>query len=193
MKRPYTIILMVSFIFNLGCTDSPRDIMLSDEYLPLHVGNKWYYQTTLGYSHTIEIIDTVRINGQLFYNTERKDDRESSSSYYNRYSDEKLYHKIDGHEEIFFIDFNAPPNEPYDAYQGPMRTMVTLVASHDTLTILGKEFQNVIESYHQLPDGNNYHSYYVRGIGLAALIWDRENREVKLVRAKIDGKTVFRQ
>jgi hypothetical protein len=193
MKTQPIFIIIAVLIFFAGCTDSPRDITLSDEYFPLHIGNKWYYQSTLGYSHTIEIIDTAGINGLLFFKTERKDSRGRTSSSYVRHSDRTRFTTQLPAEEFFFMDFIAPPNEPYTAYQGPMQTVVTLVASHDTITILGNEFKNVIESYHQLPDGNNYHSYYVRGIGLAALIWDRENQEVKLVRAKINGKTVFRQ
>jgi hypothetical protein len=193
LRKPYIFLVIFSLICFAGCTDTPRDITLSDEYFPLQIGNKWDYESTLGYKHTIEIIDTAGINGLLFFKTERKDDRGRSGSHYARYSNNKIYHKLGDREEIFFMDFIAPPNEPYTAYQGPMQTVVTLLASHETITILGNEFKNVIESYHQLPDGNNYHSYYVRGIGLAALIWDRENQEVKLVRAKINGKTVYRQ
>lgn len=191
MKTHLFFRFIAVIIFAAGCTQTPGDIQLSDEYLPLQIGNKWHYQSTLSYSHMIEITDTTRINGHLFYKTERKDNRGRSSSYYARYSDNKIYHKFDGSKEIFFIDFDAQPDEPYTSYQGPMQTVVTRVASHDTITILGNEFKNVLESYHQLPDQNNYHSYYARGIGLVALIWDREGQEIMLQKAIIDGKTVY--
>jgi len=188
-KYFYTSIAVIMYI--AGCTQTPGDIQLSDEYFPLQIGNKWYYESTLGYSYEIKVTDTVRTNGYLFYMLERKDDRGSTSSYYARYSNKKIYHKFNDIDEILFVDFKAPLGDSYTAYQGHIQTVVTSKAHHDRITIAGNEFENVIESYHQLPDQNNYHSYYVRGIGLVALIWDREGQEIMLQKAIIDGKTVY--
>ncbi len=192
MKPLLIVCILTALIFIVSCSDSPRDITLSDEYFPLQIGNKWYYQTTLGYNHTIEIIDTVRINGQLFFKTEGKYTRGRSTGHYTRYSDNKIYQKLGDREEYLFIDLSTPLDEPYSAYQAHMQTLVTRKASHETIDLFGKNFRNVIESYHQLPEGDNYHSYYARGIGLVALIWDNEDQNVTLRRAIIDGKTVFR-
>ncbi len=192
MKTKLISTIIAVLMFLTGCTQNTGDIQLSEEYFPLQIGNKWYYESTLGYSHTIEIIDTARINGQLYFKIERKDDRGRTGSYYARYTNEKIYQKFNESEEILFIDLAAPFNESYTAHQGHIQTLVTRKTIHDKITISGNEFENVIESYHQLPDQNNYTSYYARGIGVVSLIWDRENQEVKLVRARIDGKTVFR-
>ena len=58
MKKIY-LIISLSFIFIIGC-DSPTEYSLNPEdYLPLKVGNKWYYNSDYSDTTTINLISEV--------------------------------------------------------------------------------------------------------------------------------------
>ena len=61
MKKIY-LIFSLSFLFAIGC-DSPTEYSINPEdYLPLKVGNKWYYN--LDYSDTTSINLISEVNGK---------------------------------------------------------------------------------------------------------------------------------
>lgn len=89
----------------------PKDTIAYDRFLPMQIGNYWAYSYTnyvYDTSFVLKIIDTVRLQGQLFYMFEEEyldhSDEHTDTSYY-RFSGKDSLHKIINNNDVLYIDF----------------------------------------------------------------------------------------
>ncbi|GJQ64351.1 MAG: hypothetical protein SCALA702_34040 [Melioribacteraceae bacterium] len=77
-----------------------------DNYMPLALGNKWFYRALDRFNQyrEVEIYDTVTINSNLYY-------KKSDFQYPMRYENNRLLYYANGADSLY-MDFNTVPGQP---------------------------------------------------------------------------------
>ena len=175
MKIKYYLFVIFFSILFLSCSSSKSSIELQNEYLPLAVGNKWFYND----NSSTEIISVDTIEGEKYFKTkiDKNITNKSHYFYYQRISNDTLY-KLNYNEKygeysekitaIFNLNFGdtAKIELPrtnltlkYEAEGIPTGRKYSIIAvnkSEDTIEFLTKTGGTDSEIY----------STYKKGVGL---------------------------
>ena len=115
MKKIY-LIISLSFLFILGC-DSPTEYSLnSEDYLPLKVGNKWYYNSDYSDTTTINLISEVNgkedIDNKSYYRIlEQNLQSNFIDTIFFRFSGDTLFSRNKSYSEQIMADFSLNLND----------------------------------------------------------------------------------
>ena len=158
-------------------------------YFPLHIGNEWTF-TFQNSLHTEEIVDTIRINGFLYYELSIWS---PEPQYWFRESNDSVYllDRIDS-TEILLYNFNADSGESWELtpdYDCSFGSEITLLSKNDTVVTPAGTFTNCYHLLHQqnCSDAGIFESWFGKGIGRIRYV---ENniagmKDYKLVEYKI--------
>jgi len=110
MKKVCSIVLL-SFILLLSCESPNSPNSNSEEYFPLKVGNKWFYNSTSADTTSIdviwEIIATKTINDKVYYEiTINKNKYNFIDTLYYRLNGDTLFSKRMNYDEVIVADFS---------------------------------------------------------------------------------------
>ena len=115
MQKIY-LLISLSFLFLLGC-ESPDEPSLSpEEYLPLKIGNKWYYNTAYPDTTSINIICEVKgqeeINNKIYYKiVEQNLQNNFMDTLFYRFSGDTLFSRRINYKEQIIADFSLGLND----------------------------------------------------------------------------------
>lgn len=157
-----------------------KELVLSDEYLPLQVGNYWQMEN----QGKQEITGTKEINNKMYYQLEG-----SSDTLYYRIDNDKVYVlNHEGQEGVKF-DLSAELNETwtYNLYT------VQLISKTDTVSINNKQIKNCYQFYFDIPImADDEHAIWLApGIGfIQTQCGECLNPILKLEMASIDGQDI---
>ncbi len=112
MKRIYFVIPLFLCLIT-GCDSSIGPSSTLDEYFPLRVGNKWYYNSNYKDTNSINIIwevgSLIEINGHQYYEIRQENFNNqnvySDTSYY-RLSGDTLFYYHNNLQEQILADFS---------------------------------------------------------------------------------------
>jgi carboxyl-terminal processing protease len=164
----------------------------SSDFYPMAVGDRWTYVSTLRGEFTNEVVGTERIDGRVHFRVESVDAGGRTTAHAVRRDGPVVHQRPNGGEERVFVDFGVPVGGSFETVQGEHRTRVLFAARHDTLRLGGAQFHDVREYVHSPDGGEEYRSYFARGIGLVGMQWTTSRHTVRLTHAVVGGRTAFR-
>jgi carboxyl-terminal processing protease len=163
----------------------------STDFYPMEVGDQWIYESTLRGEFTNEIVGTQRIDGRVHYQVESVGADGRTNRHSVRRDGPVVHHRTARGEEWVLVDLGVPVGGSFEAMQGGHRTRVVFAARHETLRLGGAEFRDVREYVHSPDGGEEYSSYFARGIGLVGMQWSASRHTVRLTHAVVGGRTAF--
>lgn len=148
------ITLSVITIFFQSCKKEPAKIILTDDYMPLEVGNFWQFDNSV----KEEIIGTKIINNKTYFILAYQND----TAYY-RSENNKIYVIENNMSESLKFDLTARVNDTwkYNSYN------VTLSSRSDSVTINSHKIYNCLRFYFDIPVyvDDEYSIWLAPGIG----------------------------
>jgi hypothetical protein len=167
-------------IFLQSCKKAPNNFLLTDDYLPLEVGNYWQ----LDFTEKEEIIGTKTINGKDYFMLKYQND----TTYY-REDNNKIFTKENETDEAIKFDFLAKVHDTwkYGLYN------VTLVSKTDSIIINNQKVYNCYHFYFDVPVMvDEEHSIWLApGIGFIQEECGECLHQIrKLDKAKIGGQDI---
>lgn len=116
MKKLYKLILLL-YTLLLSCESPNGPISNSEEFFPLSIGNKWYYNTNNPDSTTID--DIWEITGQKVLNNKEyyemaifHSKNNLKDTLYYRLNGDTLFSRRKNYNELIVADFSLTLNEP---------------------------------------------------------------------------------
>ena len=178
--KSLTAIVVISIIL-LSCDkNDDNDVSLTNDYLPLEIGNYWQ----LDYLEKREIVGTKKINDKNYYLMQYQND----TSYY-RIENDKIY--VIEFEDAESIKFNllADVNDTwnFNSYT------VKMVSKSDSIIINNQKFINCYQFYFDIPVMvDEEHSIWLApGIGfIQEQCGECLHQIKKLDKAKINGQEI---
>lgn len=134
----FLIVLSTISIFLQSCKKEPVKIILTDDYLPLEVGNYWQ----LDYTDKKEIIGTKIINNKSYFIL--------------KYLSDTTYYRIEN-DKIFVIENNKSESVKFDLSANVHDTWkfnlynVTLSSRTDSITMNNHKIYNCLAFYFDVP------------------------------------------
>jgi len=132
-------------------------------YFPMDVGNQWAFSPDD--PTTDAIIDTIRINGYLYYQFDEY--RHYPNTYLRMSSDNKLYHRFEDYEQLW-LDFSADIGDSWIVKDLPdlNEWTVFLQSKTDTITVSAGKFTNCYQFWFRFEGmDNDWVEWYAPGIG----------------------------
>ena len=152
------IVLICISIYLLSCDKEDKKVIVTNDYLPLEIGNYW----KLEYTDKTEVVGIKEINDKSYYALIFRSD----TSYYRIESDKIYVIEILDNEstESVKYDLTAEVNETWNFHV----VTVTLISKTDSITINDTEITNCYQFYFDIPDMiDEEHSIWLApGIGL---------------------------
>jgi len=132
-------------------------------YFPMQVGNQWSFSPDD--STTDAIIDTIRIDGNLYYQFDEY--RHYPNTYLRMSSDNKLYHRFEDYEQLW-LDFSADIGDSWIINNQSNFTewTVFLQSKTDTINVPAGTFTNCYQFWFRFEGmDNDWVEWYAPGIG----------------------------
>jgi len=156
MIRLSIICAMASFLMLAGC-NSPTQVDTGGQFLPLNVGNKWYYNTNNAgspsdISEVWEITGIKTINGIKYYQLDINTvSLNAVSTIYYRYGGDTLFYRYSSGGEFVAADFSLQLND---------------TAYWDKNITVTKKTKDMISYTVPLMGDYSYSATYSRGLGM---------------------------
>jgi len=163
----------------------------SSDFYPMQVGDQWTYVSNLRGEFTNEVVGAEQIDGYLHYRVESVDASGRRTGHAVRRDGPVVHHRSTAGGERVFIDFGVPVGGSFESVQGEHRMIVRFAARHDTVRLSGTEFRDVREYAHSPDGGEEFRSFFARGIGLVGMHWPASRHTVRLTHAVVGGRTAF--
>jgi hypothetical protein len=132
-------------------------------YFPMQVGNRWLFFPDN--PTTDAIIDTIRINGNLYYQFDEY--RHYPNTYLRMSSDNKLYHRFEDYEQLW-LDFSADVGDSWIINNQSNFTewTVFLQSKTDTINVPAGTFTNCCQFWFRFEGmDNDWVEWYAPGVG----------------------------
>ena len=115
MNKLHRIMYLVLFIL-ISCKTSTEPLFVDNNFFPLNIGNKWYYNTNGSDADPIliimEVVAIEEINDKSYYLVTNSNIQYSyKDSIYYRINNSVLYSKMPNNEEQIVADFSLKKNE----------------------------------------------------------------------------------
>ncbi len=115
MKKIY-LVIPLSFLFIIGCDSSTECSSNPEEYLPLKVGNKWYYNYDYSDTTTINLISEVNGKEEIEYKSyyrivEQNLQSNFVDTIFFRFSGDTLFCRKKAYHEQIMADFSLNLND----------------------------------------------------------------------------------
>ena len=105
-----TLVLLLSILFVFSCDDY-CEMTDYESYLPLKIGNTWYY----GDSDVWEVIGKQILDGEEYFDIKSEWKDGVIRHYFYRFDDSKLYKYFDYDSiEVLFADFSLKENDMFE-------------------------------------------------------------------------------
>ena len=162
MLKKFWLFLFVSCFISTSFSQSTND-----SYYPLKLNFEWKYYNEY-FPQSEKIIDTVRINGRLYYNLSPY---ENGGGYLLAGNNDQvfIYNTKDSSEYLLY-DFTASVGESWelpDDYDCSFGIKITLVGKSDTVITPAGTYYNCYHFSHQpnCADAGTMESWFAKGIG----------------------------
>lgn len=172
MKPLFLFIIAVS-VFTVACkknsiTQTVNPPLVSDSYLPMHIGNYW----RIGTGSSIDITDTIRFANQLYYKFYSRIGGDAFSTQYLRIDTASQlwegYPSQPG-KEYLHARFNGNPDDIFYTLNDQSVNDCKVRISGKTDNMRMFEFDRI---YHQNLKGQLSTRTYLRGLGWGDDVWD---------------------
>ena len=175
------IVLMSVSIYLLSCDKEDEKVTVTNDYLPLEVGNYWQ----LDNMDKIEIVGTKLIDNRTYYLLQFLND-----TMYYRIENDKVFVIEQKENPSIKFDLSAEVNETWNYFS----CTVKLISKTDTININNQKILNCYHFYFDVPDmiDEEHSTWLAPGIGFIQEQCDGEclHHFKKLDKARIGGQDI---
>ena len=171
----YTVYVALPIVcFVISCSTAYKISHSSEEFMPLSVGNKWYYETAENSKMIKEVVSQNSIDGNMYYRisyTKFSQDSIPSNTFY-------LHERFDS-DTLFVLQFSKYDDNWFESIQAiysleenEIVKYKNLQKSYGNIRVRGFNNLKVIEksdeeiNFNLYGDHYNYEMIYKKGIGL---------------------------
>jgi len=159
-------------------------------FYPAELGNTWTYESSVRGQFTNQVIDSVSSEGSVFFHIRSTDSSGREQMLMVRHDGPRLYLGTDVESLALLADFSLEVGASSLTRMGAEEATVTLVARHESLEVFGAPFDDVVEVLVAPGSGSGLTYYFARGVGLVGMESARPMSQVRLIEARVGGRTV---
>ena len=160
-KKHFRIFVILFFAFSIS---AESQVLGDASYFPMNIGNQWTLQSTISHDLHIEtIVDTQRIDGNLFYRFDQFRDR---SQVLLRKAENQVFRYGDNSEALWY-DFSADTGDSW-IVQTPFggEWTVYLLSKTDTIEAPAGTFTECYHFYFSGIMDYEWEEWFAPGIGI---------------------------
>jgi hypothetical protein len=160
------------------------------EYYPAEPGNTWTYESSVRGQFTNQVVDTVSGEGSVIFRIRSTDSSGREQMLIVRHDGPRLYLGLDLESLALLADFSLEVGASTPTRMGAEEATVTVVARHESLEVFGAPFDDVVEVHVAPGSGGGLTYYFARGVGLVGMESASPLSQVRLIEARVGGKTI---
>jgi hypothetical protein len=176
----------------LALAGAPGAQSLTDAqaYYPIEPGNTWTYESSIRGRFTNQVVDSLVSQESVIFRVRSTDSSGRHQMLMVRHDGSRLYLGAGVESLALISDFGLEVGASTPTLMGTQDAILTLAARHESLSVYGIQFDDVVEVHIAPRRGGGVTYYFARGVGLVGMESASPAFEVRLVHATVSGRTI---